>query len=133
MINQILHLARVAHSVVRESLIKPTTRSDRWPTVRKHYLSLHPKCAACGGSTLLQVHHEKPFHDDPTLELDLNNLITLCMGKTECHLMIGHGGSFKQYNPNVVADALAAAANPNNFTQIAAKAEAARKPNQPGM
>jgi hypothetical protein len=60
-------------------------------------------CACCGSTKKLNVHHKKPFHLFPELELDLNNLITLCMDK-ECHLKIGHGGDFKDYNPNVEED-----------------------------
>jgi hypothetical protein len=53
----------------------------------------------------LQVHHVKPFHLLPELELDESNLISLCMGPNECHLFIGHGDSFRCYNPNVREDA----------------------------
>ena len=41
----------------------------------------------------------------PELELDPNNLITLCMGENSCHLDIGHGGSFRAYNQDVLDDA----------------------------
>jgi hypothetical protein len=54
---------------------------------------------------MLQVHHILPFHLNPQLELDPSNLITLCMGKLECHLIIGHGGDYKDYNPSVVKHA----------------------------
>jgi hypothetical protein len=53
----------------------------------------------------MQVHHVKPFHLHPELELEESNLISLCMGDNECHLFIGHGDSFKCYNPNVREDA----------------------------
>ena len=69
-------------------------RSPKWPHVEKLHLKLEPVCAACGSSKKLNVHHKKPFHLFPELELDLNNLITLCMDK-ECHVKIGHGGNFK--------------------------------------
>jgi hypothetical protein len=46
-----------------------------------------------------------PFHVNPHLELDENNLITLCMDENECHLEIGHGDSWKCYNPHVEKDA----------------------------
>jgi hypothetical protein len=83
------------------------TRSSRWPTVRKQHLKLDPKCRWCGGVDDLQVHHEKPFHDDPAQELNQANLITLCEapGK-DCHIKIGHCGNFKLFNPNVVTDCL---------------------------
>lgn len=83
-------------------------RSSHWSTVRKQYLAAHGMCAACGGSKKLEVHHKKPFHLDPALELDPSNFITLCeagKGGINCHLAIGHLGDFKKYNPDVEADA----------------------------
>ena len=54
------------------------------------------------------MHHVIPFHLDPAKELDRTNLIVLCMAyPQECHLQIGHGGYFKAYNPNVIADSKA--------------------------
>jgi hypothetical protein len=47
----------------------------------------------------------QPFHLKPELELDLKNLIVLCMGPNECHLLLGHGDNFKKYNPYIAADA----------------------------
>ena len=76
-------------------------RSNKWPTVRKHYLELHPCCEICGTTKNLQVHHKKPFHLDPALELDLNNLATLC--KTD-HFVFGHLHNYKSYNPNIDED-----------------------------
>jgi 5-methylcytosine-specific restriction enzyme A len=97
-------------------------RSSKWPTVEKHFLEAHPICAACGGKKRLNVHHCMPFHLDPNLELDPNNLITLCMGKLECHLHIGHSGNFKLYNPNVRKNASEALANPEKFEDIVQQA-----------
>jgi hypothetical protein len=83
-------------------------RSDKWPEVRKAHLLLFPTCAVCGTKKLLQVHHKKPFHLEPELELDPNNLITLCEDTGHnCHLVFGHLDSFESYNPDVVADAAA--------------------------
>lgn len=104
-------------------------RSDKWPTVEKHFREGHPTCAACGGKDRLNVHHCMPFHLDPAKELDPTNLITLCMGDKECHLHIGHGGSFKQYNPNVRSDAAEALAHPDKFDAIVKTAFANRKVN----
>jgi 5-methylcytosine-specific restriction enzyme A len=84
-------------------------RSPHWPTVRKHFLQLHPTCAVCGGVSKLEVHHKQPFHINPSLELDMNNLITLCeSGKNgvTCHLFFGHLGNYKSVNPNVEQDSL---------------------------
>lgn len=82
-------------------------RSSKWQTVRKNFLESHKNCAACGTDINLQVHHKKPFHIHPELELDEKNLITLCEEKGEkgCHLNIGHLGDWKSFNPNVEKDA----------------------------
>ena len=82
-------------------------RSSHWETVRRHWLKYNSECAACGSKEKLQVHHIKPFHLNPSLELDFTNFITLCekKGGLQCHLNIGHCGNFKKENPNVIADA----------------------------
>lgn len=89
-------------------------RSPKWPGVQKAHLKLEPKCVACGGIVLLQVHHVVPFHfciviaNRPDLELDHRNLITLCQDpKTDHHLLVGHEGNFQTYNPDVRRDAKA--------------------------
>lgn len=63
-------------------------------------------CAATGWSVQLQVHHKRPFHLFPELEMDPDNWIAL----TECpafeaHFEIGHFRNWKKWNPNVDADA----------------------------
>jgi 5-methylcytosine-specific restriction endonuclease McrA len=83
---------------------KEKQRSPECRRVRDEHLEKFPMCEACGTTKELQVHHIKPFHLDPHLELDEDNLITLCMAKFNCHLNIGHGGSFNMYNPNVIQD-----------------------------
>ena len=79
-------------------------RSPQWDTVRKAHLKNEPMCRACNGTDKLQVHHIKPFHIFPDLELEPTNLITLCECDKECHLIIGHKGNFKNYNPMVISD-----------------------------
>lgn len=78
-------------------------RSDRWDTVRDNYLKSNPWCAACGCRDLnrLNVHHRRPFHLFPELELDPANLLTLCETNRRCHLDIGHEGNWKSWNPAV--------------------------------
>lgn len=83
-------------------------RSSHWPTVRANHLKLHPVCALCGGKEKLQVHHRRPFHLHPDLELEPSNLITLCealKGGINCHLAFGHLGNFRSFNPDVETDA----------------------------
>jgi 5-methylcytosine-specific restriction protein A len=99
----VLHAWRVRQSERRE-LQKELVRSPQWRTVRDHFLQKHVLCEACGSTERLQVHHVKPYHLFPELELDQANLLTLCMSECECHLVIGHGGDFACYNPNVLVD-----------------------------
>ena len=98
--NYLAHVGRVIHAVVREKS-KDVLRSPKWSGVRKRHLKDHSVCAACGRKTFLQVHHMVPFSDRPDLELEPTNLITLCMSINECHIHIGHGGSYKYFNPKV--------------------------------
>lgn len=84
------------------------SRSGRWPAARKKHLEEHPACEVCGGTEKLEVHHRRPFHLHPELELDPSNLITLCEanhGGVNCHLFVGHLGSFKSFNESVSEDA----------------------------
>lgn len=82
-------------------------RSSKWPKVRADHLLKQSKCQACGETDNLQVHHIKPFHKFPELELDENNLITLCEGKTRnCHFTFGHFYDWHCYNPDVKKDAV---------------------------
>jgi len=84
-------------------LCKMVGRSSRWPGVRADHLRANPHCAACGAERGLQVHHKLPIHVAPHRELDVDNLITLCL---RCHLFVGHLGDWNSWNPAVVADAL---------------------------
>lgn len=84
-------------------------RSTEWPRVRKAYLIKHPLCALCGGNKKLEVHHRRPFHLHPKLELEPSNFITLCEAKKggiNCHLAFGHLGNFKSFNKSVELDAI---------------------------
>lgn len=70
--------------------------------MRREHLEKEPCCAACGRKKALEVHHIVPYHENPELELDPTNLITLCADP--CHLVWGHLMSFKRVNPSVRAD-----------------------------
>jgi len=100
MIKKLIRPLHYVRSIIRERS-KSKKRSSRWNSVRDSFIESYPTCAACGSKNRLQVHHIAPFHLYPELELDIKNLIVLCMDKNECHLEIGHGGSFKCYNPKV--------------------------------
>lgn len=82
-------------------------RSSHWTTTRKLHLQNNPTCAACGDTSKLEVHHIKPFHEYPELELEPSNLISLCESRSYgiiCHLLIGHNGNYRHINPYVVED-----------------------------
>jgi 5-methylcytosine-specific restriction protein A len=84
-------------------------RSSHWPTLRKKFLQ-GKVCAVCANKKDLEAHHIRPFHLHPELELKESNLIPLCEMKKDginCHLLIGHLGSFESFNINVVKDAAA--------------------------
>lgn len=87
-------------------IAKKTKRSNTWSYVRNRQIKKFPTCAACGGKKNLQVHHIKPFHLFPELELAEDNLLTLCESNgRDCHLRIGHGYDFRAYVETVVEDA----------------------------
>jgi 5-methylcytosine-specific restriction endonuclease McrA len=70
--------------------------------VRREHLAEHPACAACGRAREVEVHHVIPFHDQPELELDATNLVTLCADP--CHIVHGHLMDWKRFNPTVLED-----------------------------
>lgn len=82
-------------------------RSPEWSRVRRQHLLGEPACVACGHKGKgLQVHHIKPFHLHPQLELDPRNLITLCEGRgRDHHLLLGHLNAWESYNEHVRDDA----------------------------
>ena len=83
-------------------------RSGKWQRVKKAHKKKYPKCAICESTTKLQVHHIVPFNIAPDLELDPENLVTLCENKKyglNCHLTIGHLGNYRRTNANIVLDA----------------------------
>jgi len=80
-------------------------RSAKWPAVRKAHLKKHPRCEFCGNTTNLNVHHLKPFHIHPELELDPGNLATVCEGPTvNCHYLFGHFMDWKNFNEDFWKD-----------------------------
>lgn len=87
-----------------------TPRSSRWPAVRRAFLARNPRCEACGTAARLEVHHVRPFHLHPELELVQANLMTLCEGPARCHFRVGHLGNWKTANKNARADAARALA-----------------------
>ena len=99
-------LKRLKDAIQGKAALK-NKRSSKWPAVRKNHLATHPCCAVCGGTEKVEVHHIIPFHQDPSLELESTNLISLCEGLRSCnhHLWFGHLGNYKKTNPDVIKDA----------------------------
>lgn len=125
----IKHVKHVTHLIrhATRKLHEATKRSPHWAKVEKQHLSVQPTCAACGSSIRLNVHHIRPFHLHPELELDPNNLITLCMEiDRHCHILIGHGDDFKAYNPQVVEDSEIVKEDLSKHDEVAAKAKQQR-------
>ena len=91
--------------MLRELFLKRffLSRSSHWPIIRKEFLNIHPNCEVCFSTKGLEVHHIKPVHLYPELELDPENLITLCRPK-RCHLLFGHLNNWKSFNPEVIND-----------------------------
>lgn len=76
-------------------------RSSDWRKLQVKTVTGHPYCAVCGCMNTLQVHHKKPFHLFPELELEPLNLIVLCQRD---HFWIGHLFDWRAYNPNIDID-----------------------------
>jgi len=77
--------------------LKETKRSSSWPSVRAKYIAEHARCEACGRNDKreLTVHHVRPVHLYPELELATENLMTLC---DRCHFVFGHLGDWRAWN-----------------------------------
>ena len=56
----------------------------------------NPRCAYCGRSEKVHVHHIVPVKNRPDYASFDWNLLTLCAKR--CHLTIGHMGNWKTYN-----------------------------------
>jgi len=85
-------------------LLGSSPRSGSWPRVRREHLKREPSCIACGRGKSLEVHHVRPFHENPELELDDSNLVSLC--SEPCHFVFGHLLNWSSSNPHVREDAV---------------------------
>ena len=95
-------LLKHVQDVVRGSAPLGKLRSPHWATVERKFKQNSPDCAVCGTIKKVEVHHKKPFHLHPELELDPSNLISLCRPH---HQWWGHLGDWKSFNPEVMIDA----------------------------
>lgn len=103
-----LQFIKHLHDLWQGKTSRGMPRSSQWRKVRAQHLKDNPACAVCGTKTKLEVHHLIPFHVNPALELEPSNLITLCENKKfgiNCHLLIGHLGSYRRYNTECLQDA----------------------------
>lgn len=82
--------------------IRYAYRSPKWKKVREEHLKKQPHCMACGSYKKPEVHHIVPVHIEPSLELDPNNLITLC--DKYCHFIFGHLMNWKSFNEEIIKD-----------------------------
>jgi hypothetical protein len=81
-------------------------RSRHWPEVRFAHLHDNPACVICGETKFVDVHHILPVHSSPELELDFENLVTLCNENAKNHhFEIGHGGNWRLCNEMIIEDA----------------------------
>mgnify|MGYP002135719098 CR=1 FL=1 len=71
-----------------------TGRSSKWPKVRDAHLAANPRCVACGQQADT-VHHLRPVAVAPAMELDANNLASVC---DDCHFCIGHICNWQLWN-----------------------------------
>lgn len=96
LIRRVLDYLFPPRDVLRVSASRP--RSPSWGSVRRKYLASNRQCKTCGTKERIEVHHVKPYHLFPALELDANNLMSLC---ERCHLFVGHLGDWRAWNPQV--------------------------------
>lgn len=93
-------------SSLEEIKILSKPRSPKWKKLRLEHVKNNPRCAVCGGTFNVVPHHIVPFHEDPSKELDPDNLISLCEGNAfNCHFFFGHLRNWCKYNPDIVEDA----------------------------
>lgn len=86
----------------QQDLAYATPRSKDWAKLRSDWLEQCPACFICGCNNHLQVHHIKPYHLFPELELDTGNLMTLCVHPYRmCHFIFGHLWNWKTYNAKI--------------------------------
>ena len=83
------------------SPVSATPRHKDWDRESRAWALSHP-CAVTGSTEGIEVHHIRPFHLFPELEMDPANWISLIR---PWHLYLGHVGNWSNWNPNVREDA----------------------------
>jgi len=88
---------------------KGAKRSSKWRKVRKEHIKKHPRCALCNSNKKIEVHHKIPFHIAPDLELEPENLMTLCESGEKgviCHRFFGHLSNYRKWNLAIEQDVM---------------------------
>ena len=62
------------------------------------YRRVYPVCEFTGRPGAVHVHHKEPIQFAPGRAADPDNFVSLC---PKAHLVVGHGGNWKQYVANV--------------------------------
>src|SRR5689334_19957642 len=73
-----------------------TGRSWKWAKVRDEHLAANPTCVVCG-RVATTVHHVRPVHIAPALELDPTNFASVC---DDDHWTVGHVRNWQRWNDN---------------------------------
>jgi hypothetical protein len=98
-------LRRLMRLTPVDPMVCGTPRSSQWPRARAEHLKEHPACAKCGDISHSVVHHKRPYHLYPHLELDQKNLITLCdRNGCNAHWVDAHFMDWTSFNPDVDRD-----------------------------
>ena len=87
----------------KTTLLGGKLRSSGWYQFRKIHIKKNCECCGAKGKLLqpLQLHHIESFATNPALELDPNNVITLCW---YCHFVHAHFRNYKSINENIRED-----------------------------
>jgi 5-methylcytosine-specific restriction endonuclease McrA len=98
-----MQLLEAVTQLVSERARVTGQRSPKWSALRRRHVAANPRCAACGRADSPEAHHLVPVQIAPERELDPTNLITLCGGKRNCHLAVGHGWNWQTYRPQAAS------------------------------
>ena len=77
-------------------------RDPRWQSWLKKHL-VGKSCVVCGATEGLTGHHVIPFHEDPSKELDPDNVDPVCI--EGCHFVVAHLHDWRLTNPDFRKDA----------------------------
>ena len=83
-------------------LMAAKPRNPAWEKESRAWLQTHNECEASGSKDNLTVHHVKPVHLYPELEMEPKNWMALCTDwmSFDLHRMVGHLGNWSHFNPH---------------------------------